>query len=252
MVRLVLVNAPQDKESELLHQLRKMDRTLVFQVHVMPADEESVQISFKVKNKHVQAILDELNAIGCGTDYGTVDVLTVLLSRPSVSLLGQSLDNQPKQRKYLITEKISFEEIKEFIESANHLTFNYIALLVCASVIAGVTLVTNNATNIIACMLVSPLMGPIRSIMLGLAIGDARMAKRGIRNEFIGVVLPFVIGVLMGIPCAFIYPSDYRSFQMVYRGKCKQFYLFFFFRFNSLVFIFLSSIKQIRICFQMF
>jgi hypothetical protein len=100
MVRLVLVNAPQDKESELLHQLRKMDRTLVFQVHVMPADEESIQISFKVKNKHVQAILDELNAIGCGTDYGTVDVLTVLLSRPSVSLLGQSLDNQPKQRKY--------------------------------------------------------------------------------------------------------------------------------------------------------
>ena len=62
------------------------------------------------------------------------------------------------------------DEIQELIEDGNHLTFDFLALMTVASVIAAAGLVGDNVVFVIASMLVSPLMGPILSMTFGLAI----------------------------------------------------------------------------------
>lgn len=55
----------------------------------------------------------------------------------------------------------------ERIEESVNFSFNYNTLLFVASVLAGLGLVANGGTTIIASMLVSPIMGPV----IGLAYG---------------------------------------------------------------------------------
>lgn len=69
---------------------------------------------------------------------------------------------------------MSTEEIYELVDSTLHLTFDYMALIVIASIIVGLFitsvfpltnqvsgLVSNSSVVVVAGMLISPLMGPI-------------------------------------------------------------------------------------------
>lgn len=51
--------------------------------------------------------------------------------------------------------------VHERIEDGANFSFNYNVLLLVSSVIAGLGLVSDNSTAIIASMLVSPIMGPV-------------------------------------------------------------------------------------------
>ena len=134
------------------------------------------------------------------------------------------------------------------------MTFDYMALLAVASTIAGAGLLSDSPTAVIAsmlgawilccsavsttlrsvcvhdcptvclsvCMLVSPLMGPILSITFGLSTLKWDIVKRGLRNELLGVLITFCVGVLVG-GCAFpYYGAHFRSLEMTSRGKRKS------------------------------
>jgi uncharacterized membrane protein len=55
---------------------------------------------------------------------------------------------------------------------ASEFSFNYNTLLVVASILAGLGLVSNSSTTIIASMLVSPIMGPVVGMAYGATIKD--------------------------------------------------------------------------------
>jgi uncharacterized membrane protein len=61
-------------------------------------------------------------------------------------------------------------------------------------------------------------MGPILSITFGLATQDRDVILKGIRNEIIGIVLSFVVGLSIGVIAAFSYSMNYRSAEIVGRG----------------------------------
>jgi uncharacterized membrane protein len=66
---------------------------------------------------------------------------------------------------------------------------------------------------------VSPLMGPILSITFGLAVAKWGIVKRGLRNEFVGVIITFFVGVVFGL-CAYpVYGAELRSEEMLSRGR---------------------------------
>lgn len=124
-----------------------------------------------------------------------------------------------KRRFYRVDDRMTVDEIESFIDDGNHLTFNYMMLLFCASVIAGSGLLGNSATTVIAAMLVSPLMKPILSISFGIATQKADLIYRGVRNEVIGIIISFLTGLIIGAVATAIYPPDYRSAEMVQRGQ---------------------------------
>lgn len=96
------------------------------------------------------------------------------------------LENSPENR------AITIEQIDENID----ITGNSLWVLVLAIFIASLGLNTNSTAVIIGAMLVSPLMGPIVGLGLGMAINDNEMVKRALRNLFIAVLLSIITSTL--------------------------------------------------------
>lgn len=75
---------------------------------------------------------------------------------------------------------MSTEEIFELVDSMRPLTFNFLSLVIIASIIAGIGLLTDSAVSgktlsfplflninpVVASMVVSPLMGPIVAMVI--------------------------------------------------------------------------------------
>jgi hypothetical protein len=68
--------------------------------------QEAVRISFKVRPKHLQAVVDQLTDIGCGETYGTIDVYPLIMSRPIVEFEKRA------KRSYMISDRMTIDEIQ--------------------------------------------------------------------------------------------------------------------------------------------
>jgi uncharacterized membrane protein len=119
------------------------------------------------------------------------------------------------KKSYAISDRMPVDEIQELIEEGNHLTFDFLALISIASLIAGAGLVGDNVVFVIASMLVSPLMGPILSTTFGLAITNYDIVYRGLRNEAWGVFISMLTGFLLGVFSSFVYNPEFHSHEMV-------------------------------------
>lgn len=106
-------------------------------------------ISFKVRGKHLQDVMEAISDTGCGVNFGTIDVISLVMTRPILKFK----EPNTATRAYRISDRMSVDEIHDAIDEGNHLTFDYMSLIATASVIAGAGLLTNNATTIIASML---------------------------------------------------------------------------------------------------
>ncbi|KAL3772696.1 hypothetical protein ACHAWO_003368, partial [Cyclotella atomus] len=83
----------------------------------------------------------------------------------------------------LSTSEVTIEQIKRvkmmhdnFYEGSVF-NFNYNTLLIVASVIAALGLVSDSTATVIASMLVSPIMGPVVALAYGTTILDRKMVK---------------------------------------------------------------------------
>jgi uncharacterized membrane protein len=77
-------------------------------------------------------------------------------------------------------------------------SFNYNTLLLVASILAGLGLVSNSSATIIASMLVSPIMGPVVWLAYGTTICDWNMVKRFIRTECYSLIFCILVGAVIG------------------------------------------------------
>merc|ERR1712205_93382 len=98
----------------------------------------------------------------------------------------------------------------------------YVSVM-CASVIAGVGLLTNSAVVVLSAMLISPLMGPILSSAFGLAIGDPVLFWGSIAAECRAAVVTFLMGAVVGVvygPFAVAYGENpIPTTEMAGRGQ---------------------------------
>jgi hypothetical protein len=85
------------------------------------------------------------------------------------------------------------------VEAQNVFTFDYLVFVLSAAVIACLGLTTNSGAVVVAAMLISPLMGPIVAIALGLAIQEWSMVRRGFINELAGTLLVLLTGFFWGL-----------------------------------------------------
>lgn len=236
MVRLVIVHIPAGAQQVMLQ--GKMEilerRGKISQVIELNHTDGACQYQFKCKDKYLEGVLNELHLHGIGKSVGQIDVLPVLLSRPGLKFVDQKADDvrsneslslssdigsSKKRREYRMDDRMTIDEIGSFIDDGNHLTFNYMILLLCASLIAGTGLIGDSATTVIASMLVSPLMGPILSITFGLAVEEWSVIRRGLRNEVVGILISFFTGLTIGLISSGLYSPEYRSNEMVERGE---------------------------------
>ena len=148
-------------------------------------------------------------SIGVGVQDGTIDIIHAT-SMPSFPRSSKLADGKVKKRKgqFFRDDRLTDDAIYEAVDNVSHLTFDYLAMLLVGSLIAGVGLISDSAVTVVASMLVSPLMGPILCIAFGLTVQDATMMCRGLRNEVIGVGLCFGMGALFGFVTGPFYGED--------------------------------------------
>lgn len=86
--------------------------------------------------------------------------------------------------------------IKNAVAGAE-LSGSYLSLLLLASLVALLGLLTNSVAVVIGAMLISPLMGPILSFGLAFTIGDLALARRGLRAIAVSVGLTIAVTTLV-------------------------------------------------------
>ena len=88
------------------------------------------------------------------------------------------------------TDRIS---VLEHVDDAGHLGPRYAFMTVMSAGIAMLGLLQNSAAVIIGAMLISPLMGPIIELGMGLATFDLRTIRDALKSLWIGVLLSLLV-----------------------------------------------------------
>jgi len=219
MVRLVNVIIPAEKSDEVMQLLEK--KTFMVKNISYYSTIGNVIINFKLKPMHLESVMASLTEIGCGQKYGVVDVTELVATRPKTVYEK----DHAEKKKYRITDRMGVDEIRDVIDGNNHLTFDYMALVLMASCLSCVGLLADNVISIIASMLVSPLMGPILGVTFGMAVNDVKIFRKGLRNEIIGMLICFLLGFAAGCVAAPVYNYygyEQNSYQMAFRGTFKR------------------------------
>jgi uncharacterized membrane protein len=99
-------------------------------------------------------------------------------------------------------------------------------LVVVASMLALIGLITNSAVVIVSAMLVSPLMGPILGFTFGSVVRDWQLVRTSLFSECLGLAIALTVGYIGGLCAA---PASMRqtpwpTFEMATRGDRSALY----------------------------
>jgi uncharacterized hydrophobic protein (TIGR00341 family) len=94
---------------------------------------------------------------------------------------------------------VSREEVYASIADTAQFDRAYVALVVLASIVAGIGLSQDNTAAVIGAMVVAPLLGPNMALALGMVLGDGPLIKRALITNAAGLALAFVSATLLGL-----------------------------------------------------
>ncbi|XP_052754926.1 uncharacterized protein LOC113521252 [Galleria mellonella] len=128
-----------------------------------------------------------------------------------------------------IRSKLTVRQVVDGVRGGGELSFDYLTLIITADSLAALGLVENNSSNIVAAMLVSPLMGPVMSITFGTIIADRTLVKSGfeslILGMFVSLLFGFIFGLILGtteMPWGF---GDWPTEEMKSRGNVRSLWM---------------------------
>ncbi|XP_039436715.1 uncharacterized protein LOC120418405 [Culex pipiens pallens] len=128
-----------------------------------------------------------------------------------------------------IRSKLTVKQVVDGVRAGGSLSFDYLLLIVTADSLAALGLVENNAPNIVAAMLVSPLMGPVMSITFGAIIADRELVKVGFISlalgMFISILFGFIFGLILGTTEMPWGLGDFPTEEMKGRGNARSLWM---------------------------
>jgi uncharacterized hydrophobic protein (TIGR00341 family) len=110
---------------------------------------------------------------------------------------------------------VSREEVYASIADTAQLDRAYVALVVLASVVAGIGLSRDNTAAVIGAMVVAPLLGPNMALALGMVLGDAALIRRALKTNGVGLAVCFASAALLGLAL----DSDSPSSELASRTR---------------------------------
>ncbi|MGY5859603.1 MAG: TIGR00341 family protein [Candidatus Thorarchaeota archaeon] len=197
-MKQVQITVPYEKTEAVFDFL--LDSLNIKNVMKFNAD-NAIVLQFRIPDDSVNETIEGLKSRGVGVEYGFVDILDLKASLPRES---EEKENDTKIQR---DATLAVEEIYENVKKQSSLSFDYIAFIILAAVMAGFGLIQNNVTVIVASMLLSPLMGPMLAIAFGYVVKDDKLFMKGTKNEVIGIALSFLVGVAMAIVIPLLDPT---------------------------------------------
>ncbi|GLE10377.1 hypothetical protein PINS_up022478 [Pythium insidiosum] len=142
-------------------------------------------VTFRVEDDQMQAVLNRLQGMGVGVQFGVCDVMKRRVGR----ILERSTE---------IGTAVPVAEMYARIEANATLSRDSVGMLLISSAIAGIGLAADSGTNVVASMLLSPLMGPILGCAFGFALRDRTLFINGLLNELFALIITFLLGMIIG------------------------------------------------------
>jgi uncharacterized hydrophobic protein (TIGR00341 family) len=197
-VKQVQITVPYEKTEVVFDFL--LDGLNIKNVMKFNAD-NAIVLQFRIPDDSVNVTIEGLKSRGVGVEYGFVDILDLKASLPRES---EEKENDTRIQR---DATLAVEEIYENVKKQSSLSFDYIAFIILAAVMAGFGLIQNNVTVIVASMLLSPLMGPMLAIAFGYVVKDGKLLMKGTKNEVIGIALSLSVGVVMAVVMPLFQPN---------------------------------------------
>ncbi len=122
-----------------------------------------------------------------------VQPLDGMMPRPLASALSEARAGA------LSAAAVSREEIYASIADTAKLDRAYVALIVLATVVAGIGLARDNTAAVIGAMVVAPLLGPNMALALGMVLGDQPLIRRALKTNAAGLAIGFASATLLGL-----------------------------------------------------
>ena len=102
--------------------------------------------------------------------------------------------------------------------------FNYVCLLIVASIVAGLGLMTNSSTTVISSMLLSPIMGPVIGMSYGMVIWDIDLIKKSAWVELVSLLICIFFGCILTLCVSWTDVADgWATDEMLARGTRQTF-----------------------------
>mmetsp|Transcript_37720 Transcript_37720/g.91634 ORF Transcript_37720/g.91634 Transcript_37720/m.91634 type:complete len:763 (+) Transcript_37720:42-2330(+) len=217
-------------------------------IDITKGEGEWIQFTIMCKPQSIDLVLERLERIGVGSSVGMISVYkSELLKTADWPKLTDETTTKKKEEKKasVVKRKVStqsgdegvttvddvkqewknaasrmrVEQIKEQIHEQAAMSFDFLALLLIASILAGVGLITNSTVVIVASMLVSPIMGPVMGITFGSRVFDWKLARASAAVEVGALLIAVLTGAVVGFASAFSqYADDWPTEEMSSRG----------------------------------
>ncbi|CAB9497030.1 Domain of unknown function (DUF389) [Seminavis robusta] len=143
-------------------------------------------------------------ALSVATKGASISVLgSVALDADAEKMRAERLIAEAKAEWKNAATRLRIEQVREQIQNGAALSFDFIALLTIAGILAGIGLITDNTVVIVASMLVSPIMGPVLGLTFGSRVRDWPLVTGSLFNESMALMVCVLIGLLIGILAGF-------------------------------------------------
>lgn len=184
-------------------------------------------VTFRVEDEEMQAILNKLQRMGVGVQFGFCDVMSLT---PGTTMEKRSRNKKKKRSVGRILERntdvgtaVPVAEMYAHIEANSTLSRDSVGMLLISSSIAGIGLVGDSGTYVVASMLLSPMMGPILGCAFGFALRDRNLFVNGMLNELFALVVTFLLGIMIGaVLSPYAGDLNWPTGEMRSRGQAIQ------------------------------
>jgi len=189
-VKQVQITVPYEKTEAVIDFL--LDSLNIKNVMKFNTD-NAIVLQFRISDDSINETIEGLKSRGVGVEYGYVDILDLKASLP------REAEEKSNDSKIQREATLAVEEIYDNVKKQSSLSFDYIAFIILAAIMAGIGLIQNNVTVIVASMLLSPLMGPMLGVAFGYVIRDNALLLKGTKNELIGLALSLLVGAVLAV-----------------------------------------------------
>jgi uncharacterized hydrophobic protein (TIGR00341 family) len=107
--------------------------------------------------------------------------------------------------------RISRAELYDDIDAASKLTWQFVIMVVLATVVVTIGLVRDSSVIVLAAMVIAPLLGPNMAVALGTTLGDTALIRRAAGTAAVGFAIAFALSIAYGAVGGF--PPESQEIQ---------------------------------------
>ena len=181
---------------------------------------QSWKILFELDGDKIDALLNACLTAGIGNnEYSSVSIIPINVHFPTAVEKEDKNIDDIQQFYQTVKSRMNVAQVVMSVKEGSQLTFDYIMLLILASMISAIGFLENSTVLLVASMLVSPIMGPILGGTFGLVLQSKQLWRPAIVNVLISLPLCLFVGFVIGLIAYLFGVSDKVTIEMQSRGE---------------------------------